>query len=68
MTRYPKVRVRVRTPNPLVLVASVRQELRRAGVERSEIRRFSDEALANDSPEGVRRICSEWVDTGARRT
>ena len=32
MTRYPEVRVRTRTPNPLLLVAKVRQEMRRAGL------------------------------------
>lgn len=63
MTRYPEVRVRTRTPNPLLLVAMVRHEMRRAGVERQEIEAFSEAALnAADEPT-VRRICGEWVDT-----
>ena len=63
MTRYPEVRVRTRTPNPLLLVAKVRQEMRRAGVASREIEAFSEAALtAGDGP-AIRRICGEWVDT-----
>ena len=64
MSRYPEVRVRTRTPNPLLLVAVVRQELRRAGVEWQEIEAFSEAALSADDDQTVRRICGEWVDTG----
>ncbi len=63
MTRYPEVRVRTRTPNPLLLVAVVRQELRRAGVESGEIEAFSEAALSAADEVGIRRICGEWVDT-----
>ncbi len=64
MTRYPEVRVRTRTPNPLLLVAVVRQELRRAGVERCEIEAFSEAALCAGDEHAIRRVCGEWVDTG----
>ena len=63
MTRYPEVRVRTRTPNPLLLVAVVRQEMRRAGVEAREIEAFSEAALSADDEVEVRRVCGEWVDT-----
>ena len=63
MTRYPKVRVKTRTPNPMLLVAMVRQELRRAGVESREIDAFSEAALNADDEMGIRRVCGEWVDT-----
>ena len=63
MTRYPEVRVRTRTPNPLLLVAVVRQELRRAGVEPREIEVFSEAALCAEDEVGIRRVCGEWVDT-----
>ena len=63
MTRYPAVRVRTRTPNPLLLVAVVRQELRRAGVESGAIEEFSEAALSAGDEVGIRRICGEWVDT-----
>ncbi len=63
MTRYPEVRVRTRTPNPLLLVAVVRQEMRRAGVEWREIEAFSEAALNASDEIGIRRVCGEWVDT-----
>ena len=63
MTRFPEVRVRTRTPNPLLLVAVVRQEMRRAGVEAREIEAFSEAALSAADEVGIRRVCGEWVDT-----
>ncbi len=66
MTRYPEVRVRTRTPNPWLLVAVVRQELRRAGVGSREIEAFSEAALSTPDEVVIRRVCDEWVDT--RRT
>ena len=61
MTHYPDVWVTQRTPNPLVLIAEVRQALRRAGVDGKEIRRFSKQAFAD--PREARRVCSLWVQT-----
>ena len=63
MTRYPAVRVSTRTPNPLLLVAVVRQEMRRAGLESQEIDEFSEAALSAGDEVGIRRVCGEWVDT-----
>ena len=63
MSRYPEVRVSTRTANPLLLVAVVRQELRRAGVEPREIDAFSEAALSAADERGIRRVCGEWVDT-----
>jgi hypothetical protein len=63
MTRYPEVRVRTRTPNPLLLVAVVRQEMRRAGLESCEIDAFSEAALSAADEVEIRRVCGEWVDT-----
>ncbi len=63
MSRYPEVRVWTRTPNPLLLVAVVRQELRRAGIESGEIDAFSEAALSAGDEVGIRRVCGEWVDT-----
>jgi len=60
--RYPDLRVTVRSRNPLVLVAAVREELRLAGVERAEIDRFSREALEADGDFGAtRRIAARWI-------
>jgi len=59
--RYPEIRVRLRTENALVLVSAVRHEMRRAGVPRDEILRFSSEALTVEDPAKMRRICGEWV-------
>jgi len=61
MTRYPRIRVQVRSEKPFALVAAVRQALRHAGIDRSEIRRFSDEALAAEDVD-TREICRRWVE------
>ena len=66
MVRYPQIRISLRTRNPLVLVAEVRQELRRAGVDRDEIQRFSEEALAGKNLQQAREVCNTWVATGHR--
>ncbi|MEM1249564.1 MAG: hypothetical protein AAGA81_15865 [Acidobacteriota bacterium] len=52
----------MRTSNPLVLVAAVRQGLRNAGVEAETIGTFTSEALAGDE-ERLRDTCAAWVDT-----
>ena len=63
MTRFPEVRVLTRTSNPLLLVAKVRQEMRRAGLASREIDAFSEAALSVDDEVEIRRVCGEWVDT-----
>lgn len=71
--RYPQIHVRVRSANPLALVGAVRYALRRAGIERPEIRRFSEEAFDEPSPDRQREVCRHWVrvdnavDAGAGR-
>ena len=65
--RYPDLRVEaLRSPNPFALVAAVRQELRRAGVDAEEIETFTREALGQGSPERARTICAQWVDVDPR--
>lgn len=59
--RYPKIRVRTDSENPLALVAAVREELRLARVEASEIYRFSEQALSEKRDEAIREVCRSWV-------
>lgn len=60
--RYPQIHVRTRSPNPLTLVAAIREELRRARAGEEEIRRFSRQALAErDDPARIREVCSSWA-------
>jgi hypothetical protein len=70
--RYPKIRVHTDSDNPLALVAAVREELRLARVEASEIHRFSEQALSEHREEAIRAVCKAWVDlvepTKARTT
>jgi SOS response regulatory protein OraA/RecX len=66
MARYPQIRVSFDSANPVALVARIRLELRRAGVDRREIQKFSGEALARNDPQRIRKVCSEWV--GVRTT
>lgn len=58
---YPDVKVRVRSPHPLVLVSSVRYALWRAGVDPDQIDRFSGQALSARSERRQRQICTRWV-------
>lgn len=61
LPRYPKIWVEIESQNPLALVAAVREALRLAHVQHSEISRFSDEALASESPKDVKKVCKQWV-------
>lgn len=56
--RYPQLRVSLRTRNPLALVSATRLALRRAGTDRTEIERFTRDALTSADPRG---LCREWV-------
>lgn len=68
MVRYPDIRVASRSGNPLVVVAAVRQAMRRAGADRAEIRRFSNEAFASDDPLGMLEVCRKWVGSAESAT
>lgn len=59
--RYPKIRVTTRSANPLALVAAVREEMRLAGVDRSEIARFSNDVLASGHCREAPDRCELWV-------
>lgn len=65
--RYPKIFVETDSKNPLALVAAVREALRLARVQRSEISEFSDEAFASDSPQDVTEVCKEWVRLASKK-
>lgn len=59
--RYPQIHAGTRSQNPLALVGAVRLALRQARVERSEIQRFSAQALASENTQRLRHVCSTWV-------
>lgn len=59
--RYPQLRVALRSRNPYAYVSAVRNALRRAGTDRVEIERFSEEALQADDPQRLRQLCRAWV-------
>ena len=59
--RYPQIRVRTSSRNPWMLVAAVRQGLRRAEVAKEEIDRFSRQALAEREPRRMREVCRRWA-------
>ena len=61
MPLYPEIRVRTKGRSPLALVAAVRQALRRAGIERREIARFSTEAMNAVGPDEIDSVCSRWI-------
>lgn len=57
--RYPEIEVRVTSDHPLALIGATRWALRRAGIDKPEIRVFSQQAFA--SPDDAPRVCREWV-------
>jgi hypothetical protein len=59
--RYPELHVSIRSRNPLALVAAVREELRLAGADRSDIARFTDQALAHPDGPHVLEVAEEWI-------
>ena len=59
--RYPNVHVKVRSRNPLALISAIRIGLRQAGASHTEINRFSNEALEQDDPTSVQRVCQKWA-------
>ena len=59
--RYPEICVESHSHNPLALVAAVREAMRLAHVENSEISRFSDQALTAPEPRRIREVCRKWV-------
>lgn len=59
--RYPEICVESHSHNPLALVAAVREAMRLAHIETSEISRFSDQALTAPEPQRIREVCGKWV-------
>lgn len=60
--RYPDIHIRLRSNNPFALVSAIRLALRRSRVDPGEIDRFTAEALANEEPQRMRRVCSDWAE------
>lgn len=58
---YPEVHVSLRSRNRFAVASAVRQALRRAGKERSDIERFTREALAAPDAQLCFEICRRWV-------
>ena len=59
---YPELQVSIRSPNPLALVAAVREELRHARAGHADIARFTEQALTHpDDRAHVREVAEEWV-------
>ena len=61
LPRYPELRVSTRSDNPLALVAAVRQELRLARAEQTDIDHFTDQALARPDAPHVLEVAEEWI-------
>lgn len=62
MPRYPDIHVRLASRNPFALVSAVRLALRKSQVEEDEVRRFTDEAMANEEPEHMVDVCTSWAE------
>jgi hypothetical protein len=59
--RYPEIHVSTRSRNPLALVAAVREELRLAGAARTDITRFTDQALEHPDRPHVLAVAERWI-------
>ena len=62
---YPEVQVSLRSRNPFAVASAVRQALRRAGKEPSDIERFSHEALDASDAQRCEEVCRRWVELSA---
>jgi hypothetical protein len=58
---YPELQVSIRSPNPLALVAAVREELRLARAGHTDIARFTEQALEHPDRPHVLEVVEEWV-------
>jgi hypothetical protein len=61
MPPIPDLGYPLRTSNRFALVSAIRHLLRRRGLARPEIERFSSEALGAQDPQRFEQICREWV-------
>jgi hypothetical protein len=61
MPRYPQIHIHLQSRNPFALVSAVRLALRRSRVPGREIHRFTSEALLDDEPSRIRRVCAAWA-------
>ena len=61
MTPLPDLGYPLRTSNRFALVSAIRHLLRRRGIPRTEIERFSCEALSASDAQRFESICREWV-------
>lgn len=59
--RYPKIRVAVRSSNPLTAISAIREALRQAGASPTEIAQFSQQAFACRDLAALRQHCRGWV-------
>lgn len=66
-TKYPHIRVAVRSPNPLTAISAIREALRRAGVAPGEIAHFSQQAFSCRDLDRLRELCRGWVRVDAPR-
>lgn len=67
MSGKEDIHVRVDSPNPLVVISAIRGALRRAGVDREEIARFSHQAFASRDLSDLRQVCRSWAVVDAPR-
>ncbi|MDA8017775.1 MAG: hypothetical protein MPN21_10030 [Thermoanaerobaculia bacterium] len=62
MPRYPEIHVRLHSRNPLALVSAVRAAMRKQRIDDRELRRFTDEAMAQEEPDHMVDVCSSWAE------
>ncbi len=60
--RYPDIQVQLHSRNPYALVSAVRLALRQARIDESEVFRFTEEALEDEEPGRMRKVCGSWAD------
>ena len=65
--RYPQLHVRLASQNPFALVSAVRLAMRRSRMDSEVIDRFTDEALRQEEPGQMRRVCASWAQVDLER-
>ena len=59
--KFPQLEVRLHSSNPFALVSAVRLAMRQSRMDSEVIDRFTDEAMGQKEPGGIRQVCASWA-------
>lgn len=59
--KFPQLHVRLHSSNPFAWVSAVRLAMRQSRMDSAVIDRFTDEAMGQNEPGQIRRVCASWA-------